>query len=115
MKIVFDTATPLQVRFIQTEVTFGDDDLARLVTEEAFSKELPPGVTKAYRKRIFVIQSVSDEREFYAFRSLHFEKLKGKRQGQYSMRLNDQYRLILELVGDGRDKRVHIVEVTDYH
>jgi plasmid maintenance system killer protein len=31
------------------------------------------------------------------------------------MRLNDQWRLILELGEQGSKKTVHVVEITDYH
>jgi len=43
------------------------------------------------------------------------EKLSGDREGQYSIRLNDQFRMIFELIGEGLDKRLRIVGVVDYH
>jgi proteic killer suppression protein len=42
---------------------------------------------------------------------LRLEKLKGNRAGQYSMRVNDQYRLCFTWKRDG----AHSVELTDYH
>ncbi len=39
------------------------------------------------------------------------EKLKGDRQGQYSLRINDQYRICFSW----RDHDAYIVEITDYH
>jgi proteic killer suppression protein len=48
-------------------------------------------------------------------RSLHFEKLKGARSHQHSMRLNAQYRLIVELHGKGQEKVVYVVGIEDYH
>ena len=39
------------------------------------------------------------------------EKLKGNRQGQYSIRINDQYRICFSW----RDHDAHDVEITDYH
>jgi proteic killer suppression protein len=41
----------------------------------------------------------------------HLEKLRGDRQGQYSIRINDQYRICF--VWRGRD--AFEVDVTDYH
>ena len=61
------------------------------------------------------IRAATDERTFYALKSLHFEKLKGDREGQHSMRLNVQFRLIVELRGTAPAKVVRIVEITDYH
>lgn len=97
------------------EVDFADDDLDRLETDAGYGMGLPAGVAKAYRKRLQFIRAPGDERDFYAMKSMHFEKLKGNREGQRSMRLNDQYRLVLELVGAGPAKRVRIVAVEDYH
>jgi proteic killer suppression protein len=39
------------------------------------------------------------------------ERLKGDREGQYSIRINDQYRICFEW----RDGDAYEVEVTDYH
>lgn len=69
----------------------------------------------AYRRRLQVIRAARDERDFYAMKSWRFEKLKGNRQHQHSMRLNNQFRLILELVGAGPSKQVRIVAIEDYH
>ena len=59
--------------------------------------------------------AATDERAFYAMKSLHYEKLKGDREGQHSMRLNDQWRLILTLAVNDQGKRVVILSITDYH
>jgi proteic killer suppression protein len=61
------------------------------------------------------IRAATDERTFYARRSFRFEKLSGDRQGQHSMRLNDQMRLIIEIRGEHPKKVIHVVEITDYH
>jgi proteic killer suppression protein len=71
-------------------------------------------VTKAFRKRMQTIRAALDERDFYAQKSLHFEKLQGG-EGLRSMRLNDQWRLILEVVGEAPDKTVWIISIEDYH
>lgn len=97
------------------DVTFADDDLDQLEIDLSFDMSLPQGIVKAYRKRLQIIRSARDERDFYALRSLHFEKLKGPRQHQRSMRLNDQFRLILEFEGNGDNKQVRIAGIEDYH
>ncbi len=96
------------------DVTFKDQSLDRLETDAAFSAGFGDAVVNAYRKRMQQIRAATDERMFYAFKSLHFEKLHG-RSGQYSMRLNDQWRLIIELHGEAPKKVVHVVEIADYH
>jgi proteic killer suppression protein len=97
------------------EVEFGDDDLDRLETDARFTAGLAAGVVSAYRKRMQMIRSAPDERDFYQLKSLHFEKLKGNRSHQNSMRLNAQFRLIVELRGKGTDKVVYVVGIEDYH
>lgn len=62
-----------------------------------------------------MIRAAADERTFYELKSLHFEKLKGDRSGQHSMRLNKQWRLILEFEGASIAKVACIVQIEDYH
>lgn len=97
------------------EVAFKESFLDRLETDARFTAELQPGVVSAYRKRLQQIRAAPDERDFYQLRSLHFEKLKGNRAHQHSMRLNDQWRLIVELHGKGAEKIVYVVGIEDYH
>lgn len=97
------------------EVEFGDADLDRLETDARFTGGFAAGVVSAYRRRLQQIRSALDERDFYQLKSLHFEKLKGNRSHQRSMRLNDQYRLIVKLIGEGQEKVVHVVGIEDYH
>ena len=61
------------------------------------------------------IRSADDERDLYQLKSLHYEKLKGDRSHQRSMRLNDQFRLIVELEQNGPEKVVVVVAIEDYH
>ena len=61
------------------------------------------------------IRAADDERVFYAMKSLRFEKLKGSRSQQRSMRLNKQFRLIVELEGEPPTKTVVIIGIEDYH
>ena len=43
--------------------------------------------------------------------SNHLEKLRGDRMGQYSIRINDQWRLCFEW----ENGHAHNVEIADYH
>lgn len=97
------------------DVEFDDDDLERLATDPAYNHGLGANVVSAYRKRVQAIQAAVDERDFYAMKSLRFEKLKGKRAHQHSIRLNDQWRLIMEFRGKGPKKAVAIISIEDYH
>jgi len=46
-----------------------------------------------------------------SFPSMRLEKLLGGRKGQYSIRVNDQYRICFEW----RDVNAYRVEIVDYH
>ncbi len=61
------------------------------------------------------IRAAADERDFYAMKSLHYEKLAAPRDHQHSMRLNDQYRLIIEVAEESETKHIIVVGIEDYH
>ena len=97
------------------EAEFTDDGLDQLETDPRFTGGFAAAAISAFRKRMQMIRSAPDERDFYELKALHFEKLKGKRSHQFSMRLNDQWRLILEFKGKSPNKKVVIVAIEDYH
>lgn len=110
--IIYTEANPYD---LSMEVEFDDDDLDRLETDAQFTAGFPQEVVRAYRKRMQQVRAFRDERDFYAVKALHFERLKGDRDGQQSIRLNLQWRLILEIRGTHPCKVVGIVEIVDYH
>jgi toxin HigB-1 len=94
------------------DIEYADENLCRLETDSAgYSREIARG----FQKAIWFIRNAVDERDLYAMRGLYFEKLKGGRAHQHSMRLNKQWRLIVELIGAAAEKRVRIVGIEDYH
>lgn len=97
------------------EVAFVSDDLARLAQDPQSSMGFDKAVEKKYRQRIAYIAAANDERDLYALKSLHYEKLRGDREHQHSMRLNDQWRLILEIHRLKERKVVVVVDIEDYH
>jgi proteic killer suppression protein len=99
------------------EVEFADDDLRRLYEEPEFRiPEVGPELTKAFRKRVQFIVSAADRRDLYQMRSNRFEKLKGDLQGEHSLRVTDQWRLIVRLEQlDRGGERVVILAMDDYH
>lgn len=95
-------------------VEFDDSDLDRLETDAKFDAGFSANVVTAYRKRIQFIRCAEDERAFYASKSWHYEKLQG-RPGEHSIRLNDQWRLIVRYSGSEKDKIIVVVSIEDYH
>lgn len=97
------------------EVTFEDESLEELERNPKHTAGYDRAIVKAFRKRMQMIRSATDERDFREMRSVRFEKLKGNRSHQHSMRLNDQWRLILEVGGERQNKKIRIVGIEDYH
>jgi toxin HigB-1 len=94
---------------------FEDDELRRLYEDPDFHHpRVGPDVTKQFRKKMQLIDAATDERDLYALRGLRLEKLAGDREGQHSIRLNDQFRLILRFDTDDDGRLVVIIELTDY-
>ena len=91
------------------------DDLDGLETEPERTCGFTREIVRGFRKAVQAIRAARDERDLYALRGLHFEKLKGTRAHQHSVRINKQWRLILELRGEATNKRVKIVSIEDYH
>jgi proteic killer suppression protein len=62
-----------------------------------------------------IIEAAVDIRDFYNLKSLHFEKLKGDRREEHSMRLNKQYRLTMRLEKEETGTSLLILDIEDYH
>ena len=77
-------------------VTFNEDYLEKLYTKgETGVKKLrfQPQIVRGYQKGIkFLIQAKRKE-DLFPFKSLHFEALHGDKEGRFSIRANDQYRI----------------------
>lgn len=97
------------------EVEFDDPSLDTLETDPTAGAGWGQAVVRGFRKVMQAIRAAADERDLYALRGLRFEKLKGDRQCQHSLRINDQWRLIVELRGKGATKKVGVIGIEDYH
>lgn len=69
----------------------------------------------AYRKKIQFLSDAADQRDLFAMRSLNLEKLQGNRAGFWSIRLNNQFRLILTFRSEDNGQIVVVLELVDYH
>ena len=97
------------------EVLFRDESLERLERDPKYTAGHSEAVVRAFRKRMWFIRNAVDERDLREAKGNHFEKLKGAREHQHSMRLNDQWRLIIEIEGKGTNKKLVVVGIEDYH
>lgn len=69
------------------------------------------GFRRQAEKRLRILESATSLEDLRALRSNRLEALRGGRQGQYSIRINDKWRICFEWREDG----AHNVEITDYH
>jgi proteic killer suppression protein len=97
------------------EIEYRNADLERLEIDDAAAGAYGRGVLKGFRKVINFIRAATDERDFRSMRSLNFEKLKGARAHQYSLRLNNQWRLIIEIRSAVPKNIVVVIDIEDYH
>ena len=69
------------------------------------------GIEYAARLKLDRLEAATTLRDLAALPGNRFEALKGDRKGQYSIRINQQYRVcFVWRAGDAYD-----VEITDYH
>jgi len=100
---------------VHLRVRFKTKKLEALYIEEKNAKKYPEGVVDAFFEVMASIRAAKDERDLRTLKSLRFEKLSGNRQSQHSLRLNKQWRLIVEIEEDNQGKRLLIVDIEDYH
>lgn len=95
---------------------FKDKKLEALYTEEKNAHKYP-NVVDDFFEVMAIIGAALSERDLYANKGLRFEKLVGQRgkQGQRSLRLNKQWRLIVTLEEDKEDFYLQILSIEDYH
>jgi toxin HigB-1 len=74
-----------------------------------------PALVRAFRMCMQAIRAAVNENDLRALKSLRFEKLKGKRKHQCSLRLNDQFRLIFEIEKMEGGNVIVVLDIEDYH
>jgi proteic killer suppression protein len=102
-------------------VEFANRNLKHLYVEgrEKGKPVFGEAVVKAFIRKVDILYAVVNTRELVNIKSLHFEALKRDYKGYHSIRVNDQYRIILKVVKEKNGKEsIEIIEIhdlTDYH
>jgi proteic killer suppression protein len=76
-----------------------------------FSKKLPPDIQRSARRRLLYLDNADNLEDLHVVPGYRLEKLMGDRSGQYSIRINDQWRICFYWV----DNHAQQVEIVDYH
>lgn len=96
-------------------IKFKRQKLEQLYYDGKIDRRYPSEVVDSFFDAIDSIIAAVDERDLYALKGFHFEKLHGKRKEQYSMRLNNQFRLILCKEYDTQGRYLLIISIENYH
>lgn len=97
------------------EIEFRDTDLALIETDRAAETRLSIALIESLRNKLGYMRAAVDERSLRNWKSLHYEKLGGKRKGQRSIRINKQWRLIFMLDTECSPPKITVLSVEDYH
>ncbi|MCL2067517.1 MAG: type II toxin-antitoxin system RelE/ParE family toxin [Treponema sp.] len=87
------------------------DEFTRRIFEGIVSRGFPPKIMRKAVIKLTMVEAATEIRELATPPSNHLEKLKGDRAGQWSIRVNDKYRICFEW----HDGRTYEIELVDYH
>jgi proteic killer suppression protein len=84
-------------------------------TEKVFRAEytsrVPHDIQKTAYRRLLALHAATSLKDLRVLPGNRLEKLKGDRAGQYSIRINDQWRVCLDWINENAEN----VEIADYH
>lgn len=86
-------------------------DLTRELFERDRNRIVPPNVVRRARKKLLLVDAAADIAFLRVPPGNRLEKLSGNRAGQWSIRINDQYRVCFVF----RSGNAYQVEIVDYH
>ena len=90
--------------------SFGDRDTERLFAREPV-RRFPADLRRVMLRKLVAVDAAEALHELRVPPGNRLEKLRGDRQRQYSIRVNDQWRVCFRW--DGAD--AHDVTIVDYH
>ena len=82
-----------------------------LVRQGIRSKRLPPDVQRLGLRKLQMLEAAERVDDLRVPPGNRLEALKGNRSGQWSIRINDQWRICFRWVNDNAED----VEIVDYH
>jgi proteic killer suppression protein len=96
---------------IQSFSSPGTEDIFNGIDSKIARKTCPQFLWKVAFRKLDQLDSVTTLEELKIQPGNNLETLKGERKGQYSIRINDQYRICFVWEPAGPDD----VEIVDYH
>lgn len=96
---------------IQTFKNKGTEDIFNGKNTKEARKACPPSLWKVASRKLDQLDSVKFLDELRIPPGNKLEVLSGEREGEFSIRINDQYRICFKWIEAGPD----LVEIADYH
>lgn len=96
------------------EVEFADATLALVETDQVGTTRLSVSIIKSARRKLTILRAATDERALRNWKSLYYERLSEGRDGQRSVRLNDQFRLVFTLYEGTKPATIKILNIEEY-
>ncbi len=90
--------------------SFADKETEK-VYNQIFSKKLPQDIQKIALRKLIMLDNAECLDDLRVPPANHLEQLQGDREGQYSIRINKQYRICFSYTTSG----CYDVEIVDYH
>jgi len=90
--------------------SFKDKETQKIYSRE-YSLKLPSSIQRTAMRKLWMIDAASSINDLRVPPANRLEKLKGKRQGQFSIRVNDQWRICFKW----QKQDAYEVEIIDYH
>ena len=90
--------------------SFGSKETEKLFNRE-ISRKFQQSIQQIARRKLEILDATEVLQDLRIPLSNHLEKLSGDRKGQYSIRINKQWRICFEW----RDGDAYNVEIVDYH
>ncbi|MFC1652313.1 type II toxin-antitoxin system RelE/ParE family toxin [Planctomycetota bacterium] len=81
------------------------------VFNRVFSRKLPQSMQRIALRKLWILDAATELETLQVPPNNRLEALKGKRKGQHSIRINDQWRICFRW----RGSHAHDVEIVDYH
>ena len=90
--------------------SFCDKETERLFSRQV-SRRFPANLHQVAWRKLAILDAAEQLEDLGVPPGNRLEKLSGARQDQYSIRINDQWRICF----DWREGNAHEVEIADYH
>jgi len=81
------------------------------VFNRVFSRRLPQSIQRIALRKLWILDAATELETLQVPPNNQLEALKGKRKGQHSIRINDQWRICFRWSGSD----AYDVEIVDYH